>query len=63
MSNTIKDLAAGTAGGIAQVRYKIGSILRVDSTRVSGPRWTTLRHCESGESGYKIPARILAYPL
>lgn len=38
-------------------------MLRVDSIRVLGPGWTTLRHRESGESGYKIQASILAYTL
>jgi hypothetical protein len=30
---------------------------------VLGPCRTTLRHCESGESGYRIQARILCVPI
>lgn len=50
MSNVVKDLAAGTAGGIAQVRMKmLTANYLIDSRRVLGPCRTTLRHRESGE--------------
>lgn len=48
MSKTVKDLTAGTAGGIAQVRrHVIWAPTQNLHSSLSGPRRPTVRHCQS----------------
>lgn len=51
-SDTIKDLAAGTVGGIAQVSHNTCSVDDLDVgffSAEAGPRRTALRYRESGQ--------------